>query len=290
MLAPQTLSLSVLAGIAPFIAVLGLASVGQHLVIQQRGFDLSVAGVLSFAAVMATALPAHDAGPFATAMWSCLAVGTGLLAGAVSGWVVTRLGVSPLVTTIGVNAVMMGLALYVSGGVPVTAPASLTGSVTSTWFGLSPALWLLLVVTVAGTFLQARSTLGRRFIAVGVNPGAAAAMAIPVRRIQWGTYTVAGGFFALAGVLLAGFLVTPTVSCGAPYMLTTVAAVVVGGNPLNGDRGSLMATVVGAIFLTYLDQLVLSLGFEASMQAIVQAGIILAGVALPEIFGRLRSR
>jgi ribose/xylose/arabinose/galactoside ABC-type transport system permease subunit len=71
-------------------------------------------------------------------------------------------------------------------------------------------------------------------------------------------------------------------------MLTTIAAVVVGGSPLNGDRGSVVATAIGALFLTYLDQLVLSLGFDASMQSVVQAVIILAGVGLPEIVKRMR--
>ncbi len=71
-------------------------------------------------------------------------------------------------------------------------------------------------------------------------------------------------------------------------MLTTIAAVVVGGSPLNGDKGSVLATVVGVVFLTYLDQLVLSLGFESSTQSIVQATIILAGVGLPVFAQRMQ--
>ena len=73
-------------------------------------------------------------------------------------------------------------------------------------------------------------------------------------------------------------------------MLTTVAAVIIGGSPLNGDRGSVVATGIGAIFLVFLDQLVVSLGFDYAIQSIVEAAIILIGVTAPEIVRHLRGR
>jgi ribose/xylose/arabinose/galactoside ABC-type transport system permease subunit len=89
--------------------------------------------------------------------------------------------------------------------------------------------------------------------------------------------------------MLSGYLVSPTVLCGLPYLLGTIAAVVVGGNPLGGaTKGSVAATVIGAFFLTYLAQLVTALGFGGSAEDLADAIIVLSGVALPEITRRLR--
>jgi ribose/xylose/arabinose/galactoside ABC-type transport system permease subunit len=144
---------------------------------------------------------------------------------------------------------------------------------------------------VAGVtvFVLAFTTIGRQFIAVSVNPPAAHAVGIPLKTYRILTYAIAGLMYAIAAVMLSGYLVSPTVLCGLPYLLGTIAAVVVGGNPLGGmTKGSVVATVIGAFFLTYLAQLVTALGFGGSAEDLADAIIVLSGVALPEITRRLR--
>src|SRR5271154_3094892 len=97
--APSTVSVSALQLMLPFFAILAVASIGQHLVIQQRGLDLSVAGVMSFAAVLVTALPASAAGPSESLAYVLLALAMGLVIGGVNGLLVTFLRVPALVTT-----------------------------------------------------------------------------------------------------------------------------------------------------------------------------------------------
>ena len=288
--APSTVSASAILSMLPFIAILAIAAVGQHLVVQQRGLDLSVAGIISFAAALATALPHSDAGGWATLGYALVAVVSGIVAGAVSGLVVTQLSVPPLVTTIGVNSVMLGLTLFVSHSIPSKAPETLSDFALAKFAGIPDTVFVLVIVAAAVIFVLDRTTIGRRFVAVGVNPRSAHAVAIKVERYQVATYAVAGLLYAAGGVLLAGYVSIPTVFCGSPYLLGSVAAVVVGGNSIaGGGRGSVIATVIGAIFLTYLDQLVLAAGFETSMQDIVEALIVISGVALPVVARRLRS-
>lgn len=287
-LVPRTVSVEVLLSMLPFAAILGVAAVGQHLVIQQRGFDLSVAGTISMAAVLVTNIPASISGPSGLLAGIVAALMFGVVAGSVNGIFVNRLRVTPLVTTLGMNAVLLGFTYWYSKGVPVSASPSLTAIANQRTFGVPNLMMISVVLFVAAIVILNRTRVGRSFIAVGVNPATARALAIPVDRYQIATYALAGFFFAAAAVLLAGFMRTPTLLSGTPYMLTTVAAVVVGGNPLNGDRASLPATLLGAAFLTYLDQLVLSLGFAQSMQNITQAVIILLGVALPALLRGLK--
>jgi ribose/xylose/arabinose/galactoside ABC-type transport system permease subunit len=149
-------------------------------------------------------------------------------------------------------------------------------------------VWALLLVAGATVFVLTLTTIGRRFIAISVSPGAAYAVGVPLKAYTVLTYAVAGFMYAIAAIMLSGYLVSPTVLCGLPYLLGTIAAVVVGGNPLGGvTKGSVVATVIGAFFLTYLAQLVTALGFGGSAEDLADAIIVLGGVALPEINRRL---
>ena len=105
-----------------------------------------------------------------------------------------------------------------------------------------------------------------------------------------GVCALAGLCYAAAGILLASTVVTPSVYSGLPYLLASVAAVVLGGNSIGGGmRGSVVATVVGAMFLSYLGQFVLALGFGTAHRNIVQAVIIIASFVLPDLARRWRS-
>lgn len=281
---PSSVSLSAINSMLPFVAVLAVAAIGQHLVIQQRGLDLSVAGIMSFAAVVVAVYPAGDAGPLATFGWVLLALLMGLTVGAINGVLVTYLRVPALVTTIGINSLMLGATMYATGGFARQVPPPLNAFGLGRFLGIPLTVYIMIAITAAAAVVLSRTAVGRRFIATSVNPGAAVAVAIRLDFYRMATYALAGFFYAAAGVLLSGYVLSPTVNCGLPYMLPTIAAVVVGGNSIGGgQRGSVVATVVGALFLTYLGQLVLSVGFGTAAQNIVQAVIIIASFAVPEI-------
>jgi ribose transport system permease protein len=285
---PATISASALLAMLPFMAILGVASVGQLLVVQQRGLDISVAGMVSLAAVIATAVPDTSDNPLIVAAGVVLALLAGVAAGVVNGVAVTLLRVPSLVTTIGTNSILLGFVLYASNGTPTQGAAALTHLVVGRTAGVPNTVLILLVITALATLVIARTKLGRRYIAAGMNERASYALGIPVTTYRIATYAIAGFCYALSGVLLAGLFTVPDIFCGDGYMLSTVAAVVVAGNSLTGGRCSIPATVVGAIFLTYLDQLVLSLGFATSAQYIIHALVVILGVALPSLLGRRR--
>ena len=216
-----------------------------------------------------------------------LAVGAAI--GAISGLIVTYLFVPALVTTIGINAILFGLTYFVSTGASVQSPMMMVNFFVSRFLFVPVTVWVLLLVAGVTVFVLTFTTLGRQFIAVSVNPPAAHAVGIPLRAYRVITYAVAGLMYAIAAIMLSGYLVSPTVLCGLPYLLGTIAAVVVGGNPLGGiTKGSVLATIIGAFFLTYLAQLVTALGFGGSTEDLADAIIVLSGVALPEITRRLR--
>ena len=287
--APSTISTAAILSTLPYFAILAVASIGQHLVIQQRGLDLSTAGVMSFCAVVVTKLPDSSTDTGVVIFWIFAALATGALIGAITGLIVTLLQVPPLVTTIGVNAILFGLTYFVSTGASVQSPPMMVKFFTGSFLYVPTLVWMLILVAGVTVFVLTFTTVGRRFIAVSVNPAAAHVVGVPLRAYSILTYTIAGLMYAIAALMLSGYLVSPTVLCGLPYLLGTIAAVVVGGNPLGGlTKGSVVATVIGAFFLTYLAQLVTALGFGSSAEDLADALIVLGGVALPEITRRLR--
>src|SRR4029079_6103809 len=287
--APSTVNSAAILSTLPYFAILAVASIGQHLVIQQRGLDLSTAGIMSFAAVIVTKLPDGSTDPAVVLFFIAAALVVGAGIGAITGLIVTLLEVPPLVTTIGVNAILFGLTYFVSTGASVQSPMMMVDFFVGRFLFVPTTVWVLLLVAGATVFVLTFTTVGRRFIAVSVNPPAAHAVVMALKTYSVVTYALAGLMYATAAIMLSGYLVSPTVLCGLPYLLGTIAAVVVGGNPLGGvTKGSVVATVIGAFFLTYLAQLVTALGFGGSSEDLADAIIVLSGVALPEITRRLR--
>jgi ribose/xylose/arabinose/galactoside ABC-type transport system permease subunit len=288
-IAPSTVSISAFQLMLPFFAVLAVASIGQHLVIQQRGLDLSVAGIMSFSAVIVSALPGSEAGVPETLAFVALALAMGLGVGAVDGVLVALLRVNSLVASIGMNSLMLGITMHVTRGFAQQVPPPLNKFGVGKFLDVPLTIYVMLVIVAIAIFVLDKTTAGRRFVASSVNPDAAIAVGIPLEAYRVATYALAGLCYAAAGVLLAGYVLSPTVFSGMPYLLATVAAVVVGGNPIGGGaRGSVAATILGALFLTYLGQLVLAVGFETSAQNIVQAIIIIASVGVVEVGRRIR--
>jgi ribose transport system permease protein len=289
--APTSLSTTSVLSMLPFAAMLGVAATGQHLVVQQRGLDLSVAGVISLSAVLITLLPGVNAGGATVAAYVILVVAVGALIGAANGVFATWVHLPPLVATIGVNAVVIGVALTASGGVPSKAPTVLSQIAIGRTVGIPNTIFVVVLSTLLAVTFLATTQWGRKFVAIAANAGTAHALGMPVVRYQIGTYVAAGILYAIAGVLLAGFLSTPGLFLGNDYILWTVAAVVVGTNSIaGGGKGSVLATVIGAFFLTYLSQLVLAMGFDRSIQQITEAAIIICGVALTGFLNAGRAR
>lgn len=278
-LARGALNESAVIGMIPFAAILAVAAVGQTLVIQQRGLDLSLPGILSLATVIVTKVPANDPGQLPLAL--VLVAIAGLVAGLANGLSITRFRITPLVATLGVNALLVGTVLALTSGTSTaSSPMALSSFALARTFGVpNTALVAIGLIAMVATFVS-MTAYGRRFVAVGANVSAAHAGGITVSRYLIATYVVAAWTYGLAGVLLTGFLGIPGPLPGDNYLLPSIAAVVLGGTSLAGGAGSVAATAAGAVFLTQLGLLVRAMGAPASVQLIITGSIIALGMGL----------
>jgi ribose transport system permease protein len=266
-------------------SLLGVASIGQTLVVLIGGIDLSTPFVIGFANVVAAQLY----GDGINFVLVCIIVGVLALGiGAVNGALSSTLAIHPLIVTLGVGTAIQGAVLLWTAGFPAgSAPETVTKFVSiGGHAGPLPVPWLVpsfLVVIAIMSAVLARTPFGRRLYAVGSNPRAAPYALISPRAVWTTTYALSALFAAAAGVLLLGFTGSAYGDVGQPYLFQTIAAVVIGGTTLVGGRGGLIGTAAGALVLTEINTLLIGLGLSPAM---VEAALGVLIVALVSLYGR----
>jgi ribose transport system permease protein len=276
--APTSISKVAQMGMLPFAACLAIVGLGQTLVIQQGGIDLSVAGAVSLTVVIVTWGPDRNDDRLIPAV--AAAFGAAIITGLVNGFLVTKTKLNSIVATLGVNALLYGVMMGLSGGSPRRTTERLSNFANDKTFGLPHSIYFGIILTIVVTVLLKRTVFGRRFEAVGANPRAAHATGLKIIRYQIGAYVCAQILYCAAGVILGGVISQPTAYQGDDYVLPSVAIVVLGGTSLLGGRGFPAASALAALFLKQLDMFVLSLGVPYGVRTIVISVSLMLGIAL----------
>ncbi len=279
--APSAVSYGGLAGSLPFAAVIAIVGLGQMLVVQQGGFDLSLAGGVSLAVVLVTHMPSGDNAQLLPAVLAALALA--IVAGLLNGFLVGVMRLNAIIATIGMNALLYGVVFAVSGGVPRTTTPLLAQIAGGKTFGIPHAVFFALAILAIVTFVMKKTAQGRRFEVIGANPAAAHAAGLPVRRYQAMAYVLAQLHYCVAGIMIAGITREPTAFQGDALLLPSVAVVVLAGTSLLGGRGFPITTVIAAFFLNLLSQFALSVGVPFSAQTIIQALALVFGIGVYSI-------
>lgn len=267
--APSSVSWGALSGSLPFAAIIAIVGLGQLLVVQQGGFDLSLPGAVSLAVVVSTHFPQqNDAFLYQAVL---LALAFNLSIGLVNGILVSVFRLNAIIATIGTNALLYAAVFAISGGVP-SVTTDLLGTIAGgETLGLPNAVYFALGATALVSFMLKKTVGGRRFEAIGASPAAGEAAGLRVRSYQMMAYVFAQLFYCLAGILIAGITREPTAFQGDSLLLPSVAVVVLGGTSLLGGRGYPISTVLAAFFLNQLSQFALTVGVPYSAQTIIQA-------------------
>lgn len=262
-----------------FLAILGF---GQGLVILTGGLDLSLPWNIAASGILLTQL-VH--GSDAAAVWVVpLALAFGTAAGMLNGLGVAILGISPIVVTLAMNGILQGFALQLTGGAPQgwTAPVLQT-FMTGKLLYFTPVVWFLIAFVVFATLTLTRTTFGRNVYAVGNSVGVAKLSGVPVGRTLVIAYAVSGFCAALTGILLTGFNGQAFNGMGDPYLLSSIAVVVVGGTLITGGRGHYPGILGGALALTALGTMLAGTTLSDSVKSIIYGAVVLAAiVALKE--------
>ena len=276
--APATMSVVSLRAIAPYGAVLGITALGQMLVIMTGGIDLSVPGTMSLAAVIMVGVGDGSNEQITVAIATAIAAAA--VVGLLNGILIGGLKLNPLIVTLAVGLIVVGVVNRYGSTFPVQSPVptGLSDWTSTRLLGVSPVFWIGVALTLVLVVGLRYTAVGRRFQAVGANPVASHVVGVRVNVHQILVYVVAGVFYAIAGIALAGLIRTPGVSVGSTYLLGPIAAVVIGGASLTGGLASPLSTFAAAFFLTGLNQMLRTMGLPTALQFVVFGLVIIGGM------------
>jgi ribose transport system permease protein len=262
-------NLSNLFTILELSAVLGIATLGEAMILIVRGVDVSVGAVMGLAGTLSAFL-IPDFGLGASIFLPLLVCG---LIGLGNGLLVEKGRVPPIVATIGMMWVVSGLAGGISNGrlIPIQ-DESFQRIALGSAFEIVP----LFFVGLLAYLLRSNFAIGRYVYAIGGDEGAAYYSAIPVAKIRIGVYAVAGILYGVAGLLMASYVRSGMPTVGKGYEFKAITAAVLGGIALTGGRGNILKAIVGAVILIVLYGLITAFAVSPYIQGFIQ-GLILVG-------------
>lgn len=268
-------------------SIVGVLAIGEALVILAggSGIDLSVGAVMGLAAIVAGRF--QGGGPTAVIAAALL---TGAFMGMINGFGVTAARIEPFIVTLGTLTMAQGAAYYISG----SSPLYLDGSSALPWlngkvFGVQGPIIVFLVVVLVGQFVLSWTVFGRQIYLIGGNEEAARYAGIPVQRRRFVIYFISGVCAGIAALLAITQLQSADPNFGSTLNLAAIAAVVVGGVPLSGGRGSLLGTAGGVVIMAIVSD-ILSLRNVSTYVQLMVTGMIVIGVVALNRRGRKTSR
>ncbi len=272
---------------AQIAAFLGIVATGAFTVILLGHIDLSVPWTMSASAIAATAcagLEPHIPGAAAAAIPIGLLLG-GLL-GAINGFGVAVLRVPSMIWTLGVNAVVLGCSVLVTGGFAPKgeATALMRALAVGQTLGIPNATMIWLMLGALAAFILTRFGVGRAIYAIGNGEKATYLAGIRTSGVIFSTFIFAGLCSALGGLLLAGYANQAYQAMGDPYLLPAIATVVVGGTSIQGGRGLILNVMLAVAFVTLLTSLLSVLQISEAQRQVVYGSVILITLL---IYGRI---
>jgi ribose transport system permease protein len=263
---------------------LGVIATGMFIVILLGQIDLSAPWVVATGGMMSAAATAYGhAGAFFAIPFG---VACGVALGFVNGIGVAYLRIPSMIITLATNAVAQGLMVVHTGGFSPqdsASPAMRFIATADSLFGLPNAVIVWALVGGAAVFLLNRTVYGRYVYAIGNRERAVYLSGVDSRRVVMFAFAISGGLSAFGGVLLAGYASKAAQAMGDPYLLPSIAAVVLGGASILGGRGSYLGTVAGVILITLLQSILSVMQMPEAGRQVIYGAVI---VAMLLLYGR----
>ncbi|MCL0065598.1 ABC transporter permease [Dehalococcoidia bacterium] len=286
---PHFLTARNIANVSVQSSINAILAIGQTMVIITGGIDLSVGAVLALSAsVAAVAMTTYRQ---SMVVGILLGLGTGALVGSITGTVIAKAKIPDFVATLGMMTLARGLALLVTGGMPVpshlvifevTLPSALIWLGSGRVLGIPVPALVIVGVTILGWHILTNTTLGRALFAVGGNREAARISGISIERTKIMAYTMMGLLAAVAGIVLTGRLNSANALMAGGAELHSIAAVVIGGTNLFGGAGGVVGSVIGAFIMGVLANGLNLLGVSVFWQQVVMGTLIISVVVFDQ--------
>lgn len=250
---PSFLTISNIFNVLRQVSISAIIAFGMTFVILTGGIDLSVGSTLALTGAVAASLLAGGTDPIVS---MAVALILGLVLGAFNGVIITKGKVAPFIATLATMTIYRGLTLVYTNGKPISglgdhASFQLFGK--GYFLGVPIPVITTIVSFAILAFILHKTTFGRRVYAVGGNEEAAKLSGINADRVKIAVYAISGFLAALSALILTSRLNSAQPTAGESYELDAIAAVVLGGTSLNGGKGWIFGTLIGALIIGVLN-------------------------------------
>jgi fructose transport system permease protein len=275
------------------VAVVGTLALAQTLIILTAGIDLSVGAAMIFSSMVVAQTAAVNGVPGGLALIIGLFVG--LAAGALNGFLVTRLRLPPFIVTLGTLNVFIALTLLYSNGATIRGaemPAILTATGLPIAIGdvrITVGVLVMLALYVVVAFALGRTAWGRHVYAVGDDKEAARLAGISVNRVLMSVYLAAGAILAIGAWVQIGRTNAASPNAGIDLNLDSITAVVIGGTSLFGGRGVVWGTLLGALIVGVFRSGLSLAGLDVLYQTLAVGVLIIVAVSVDQWIRRVRT-
>ncbi|GBQ94922.1 ribose ABC transporter permease [Acetobacter nitrogenifigens DSM 23921 = NBRC 105050] len=275
--------------IARSLAFIGLITIGQAILMILGELDLSVGAIGGLSGIASGVLMVqYGVNPW-VAIILCLFLGAAC--GLLNGLLVTRLQLHSLVLTIGMAGVYGGAILVATKGVAITGiPHDITFLGSGMIAGVPIPFVVLMAILIVVGFVMQRTPLGRYVYAIGSNAEAARMLGLRVAAIRVGAFVTAGFLSAVAGILMVARLGSAQPSIGDTWVLSPIAAAVIGGVATTGGLGSPIGAVLGAMIIGIIENIIVLFGISPYWQSIVSGGIVVLAISFDSLTRRYLNR
>ena len=264
-----------------------VASFGQGLVILLGGIDLSIGVVIGIGGMIVAGLTRGSDDMLLPALAVTLLACGGI--GVINGIGIAIGRIPPFIMTLSSSITFFGVALgATSGGAQQAVAPALQSFMSGRYLGVPLPIYFMAVFVLLAIAFQNLSPIGRKLYAFGSSPAAAEITGLPTARLTILVYGIAALCAGIAGVLLAGYSASATLTMGDALLMPTIAAVVIGGARVTGGAGLYLGTLAGALFLSTLSTVITALSVSQGYRSIIQGAIIIAALLLQS--GRLSAR
>ncbi|GAA4702101.1 ABC transporter permease [Brevibacillus fulvus] len=279
---PSFLSLENIDDLITNTAILSILAVGMMLVIVTRGIDLSIGATLALSG-MITAMVVGSFPALPPVLAMLLGIAVGIVCGSLLGGLVAKIGIFPIIASLGMMNVFRGLTFMVSGGKWVSAhqmPDSFKAIATGSVFGINRLVFIAVLIYLIFYYFINHTRTGRQIYAVGSNPESAKISGISTTKVVWLVYSIMGALSGLAGVLWVSKFASAQGDTAMGYELSVIAACVLGGVSIAGGSGKISGIILGSILLGILNNALPLINVSPFWQNAIQGFIILVAIVI----------
>jgi len=272
------------------VSMIGICAVGMTFVILTGGIDLSTGSIMGVAAGITARLLLLD---FHPVLATVIAIMSGIVFGLINGFFINKIGLPPLITTLGTMTALRGVTMLLVDGKGVTIQNRAYAVIGQGYVLGSPIpvpVVIMVCAFILGYIVLEKTRLGRYVYGIGDNEEATRLSGVNVKRTRYAVYTFSGLLSAVAGVVAVSRLMSAQPTTGDGYELQIITAVVLGGVSIKGGEGRIAFVIIGVFIMGVLANGMIMMNIMPFYQLVVRGCVLLLAVSYDRLMDRLRAK